>query len=203
MNKYSYEKYAIVQRESAKYLLHIIKNLEYKNALDIGSGTGFLTKYLKNPISFDIDKSLKTFHKSFVVGNIEYLPFKDKSFDLVISNFTLHLCNVENSLKEMLRVSRKYVAGSFPIEGSLKGWIYDFPKENEVLRLLEKKYIKYWDKRIYNLNFKGLELLKFITITGKPKAKYNKGFIKKSEIKNILSKLEKVQFNVLSFLLEV
>ncbi len=202
MNK-NYEKYATLQKNNAEHLFNIVKNLSYETVLDVGAGTGFLSKYFNNCISLDIDKSLKTYHKKFVVGEAEHLPFKDKSFDLTISNFALHLCDVELSIKEMIRVSKQYVACSFPIKGSLEGWIYNFPEENTVLELLKSKNIKVLEKTIYSIKFTNLELLKFINTTGKPKRIHAKNFISKSQIKDILVKIENPYFIVLSFLLEV
>jgi len=203
MNKTLYEKYAVVQKQAANDLLEIIKHLNYETALDIGAGTGFLTKYLNKCVALDIDKSLKIYHKNFLVGSAEELPFKDKSFDIVVSNFALHLCELDLSTKEMIRVSKRYVACSFPIRGSLENWIYEFPDENKVFELLKSKTIKVFEKKVYHLNFTKLELLKFINKTGKPKKKYSNYFISKSQIKDILLKVENPSFIVLSFLLEV
>ncbi|GAB6078015.1 methyltransferase domain-containing protein [Hydrogenobaculum acidophilum] len=202
MNK-NYEKYAVIQKHNAEYLFNIVKNLKYESVLDVGAGTGFLSKYFYDCISIDIDKNLKTYHKHFIVGEAERLPFKDRSFDLTISNFAIHLCNVELSIKEMIRVSKRYVACSFPIKGSLEGWIYDFPEENTVLELLKSKNIKVLEKTLHPIKFTNLELLKFINNTGKPKRVYAKNFISKSQIKDILVKIENPCFIVLSFLLEV
>jgi malonyl-CoA O-methyltransferase len=203
MNKTLYEKYAVVQKQAANDLLEIIKHLNYETALDIGAGTGFLTKYLNKCVALDIDKSLKIYHKNFLVGSAEELPFKDKSFDIVVSNFALHLCELDLSAKEMIRVSKRYVACSFPIRGSLENWIYEFPDENRVFELLKSKTIKVFEKKVYHLNFTKLELLKFINKTGKPKKKYSNYFISKSQIKDILLKVENPSFVVLSFLIEV
>ncbi|MGC8588222.1 MAG: methyltransferase domain-containing protein [Hydrogenobaculum sp.] len=203
MNKTLYEKYAIVQKQAANDLLEIIKHLNYETALDIGAGTGFLTKHMNKCVALDIDKSLKTYHKNFLIGNAEELPFKDKSFDIVVSNFALHLCELDLSIKEMIRVSKRYVACSFPVRGSLENWIYDFPDEKRVFELLKSKNIKVFEKKVYHLNFTKLELLKFINKTGKPKKKYSNYFIGKSQIKDILLKVENPSFVVLSFLIEV
>ncbi len=202
MNK-NYEKYAVIQKKTAEYLFEITKHLDYDSVLDIGAGTGFLSRYFKNYIGLDIDKSLKIFHKNFIVGEIEHLPFKDKSFDMVVSNFALHLCDIELSIIEMMRVSRRYIACALPIKGSLEGWIYNFPEENKVLELLKAKNIRVFEKNVYHLKFTKLELLKFINNTGKPKKRYTNNFISKSQIKDILLKIENPYFVVLSFLLEV
>lgn len=203
MNKTLYEKYAVVQKQAANDLLEIIKHLNYETALDIGAGTGFLTKYLNKCVALDVDKSLKTYHKNFLVGSAEELPFKDKSFDIVVSNFALHLCELTLSIKEMIRVSKRYVACSLPVRGSLEKWIYDFPDENRVFELLKSKNIKVFEKKVHHLNFTKLELLKFINKTGKPKKKYSNYFISKSQIKDTLLKVENPSFVVLSFLIEV
>ncbi len=201
MNK-RYNEYALIQKESAEYLYNIIKHTGYNNALDVGAGTGFLSTYLKNYTAIDIDISLRDYHKNFVVGDIESLPFKDKSFDLVVSNFSIHLCNINLAIRELMRVSSKYLACSFPIEGSLEGWIYPFVKKDQVLELLKGRIVFLEEKR-YSINLKGLQLLKFINITGKPKVKKSHENISPSLVKQSLAKLENSSFNVLSFLLEV
>ncbi len=202
MNK-NYEKYAAIQKISAERLFEIVKDLDVKSVLDIGAGTGFLSKHFKNYVALDVDKSLKTYHRRFVLGEAENLPFKDKSFDMVLSNFVMHLCNTELSIREKVRVSKRYVACSLPIEGSLEGWIYHFPEEKQVLELLRGYKLKIFEKSVYPVNFTKLELLRFINITGKPKIRYKNNFISKSYIKDILVKIENPKFVVLSFLLEV
>lgn len=203
MNERRYENYAVIQKQSAKKLFDIIKHIEYESAIDVGAGTGFMSIFLKNYVAFDIDKTFKTFHKNFVVGNVEDMPFKDKSFSLVVSNFCLHLCNFENAVKEILRISKRYVACAFPISGSLEDWIYDFPSKEEVFWLLKSKNICVMEENVYPLNLSGIELLRFINVTGKPKSRKMARNLTKSEIKHILSKLKNPTFNVLSFLLEV
>ncbi|HAW49869.1 TPA: SAM-dependent methyltransferase [bacterium] len=90
--------------------------------LDIGCGKGFLlydfTQVVPGVIVRGIDiseyaiRNAKEEIKSFLqVGDAKSLPYKDKSFDLVVSVNTLHnlYCyDMVSALKEMERVGRKH-----------------------------------------------------------------------------------------------
>ena len=95
---------------------------ENASVLDVGCGKGFMLydfqrKYPKlNLAGLDISEycynncipSIKPF---FNIGSCDELPYKDNSFDLVISIATihnLHIDGVKKSLKEIMRVTRKY-----------------------------------------------------------------------------------------------
>ncbi len=102
----TYDQYSIVQKEVSMRMMERLKSIKSspKNILDIGCGTGFLSKLLaKNfpdsniiclDFSHEMIKSCRSKNAKFnlVVADAEYLPFKANSFDLVISSFTLHWC---------------------------------------------------------------------------------------------------------------
>ncbi len=94
--------------------------------LDAGCGVGHYLRSLENRLTCNFsytgldnspfyielaqkafpDKGKATFHK----GDIYQLPFPEKSFDIVMSNnVLLHLPSIERPLRELCRVSRKYV----------------------------------------------------------------------------------------------
>ena len=93
-----------------RILFDLAKKIE--NILDLGCGDGSRLSLLsKNGTGIDISEKAislakKKFPKlNFVVGNLEKLPFKDESFDLVYSAYVFeHLENPVNVLSEAKRV---------------------------------------------------------------------------------------------------
>lgn len=110
-------------------LISLIKPLSPKTVLDVGCGEGFtMDKLVKSEIGEKIEgveysKDALTLGKklfpnlAFKEGSIYKLPYKDGSFDLVVCTEVLeHLEEPSKALKEMLRVSKKYLAISVPNE---------------------------------------------------------------------------------------
>lgn len=106
-------------RRKANSILEIINKLKNPKILDLGCGTGILSKYLlcQNPKlrieGIDISqkaidiakKSLKKYKNAhFATGDALNLPFKNRHFDLVIGNSILHHIPLIESLKEIKRV---------------------------------------------------------------------------------------------------
>lgn len=93
----------------------ILESLVGDNVLEVGAGRGYLADKLgkKLPttacdivIPAKIRKKYK--HVTFVEGNIEKLPFKNNSFDTVITTHTLeHVQNLPQAVKELRRVAKK------------------------------------------------------------------------------------------------
>lgn len=87
-----------------------------KTLIDVGSGNGFLLRQIheRHPglqlTGFDIkDKDDSTVY-NYVKGNIEEMPFPDKSFDVVTCSHTVeHLVKLEQCMKELVRIARKQV----------------------------------------------------------------------------------------------
>lgn len=112
-----------------KTLLSQIKNLKIESVLDAGCGEGFtLNKLRENKIGKiheGIDYSKEAIYlgkKAYpnlhiLQGNIYDLKYKDNSFDLVICSEVLeHLEDPQKALKELSRVSKKYILLSVPNE---------------------------------------------------------------------------------------
>lgn len=110
-------------------LLSLIKPLNPKTVLDAGCGEGFtLNKLMLNKIGQNIegveyskeaiDLGNKLFPKAKIKqGSIYELPYKDRSFDLVVCTEVLeHLENPAKALKEIVRVSKKNLIISVPNE---------------------------------------------------------------------------------------
>jgi 2-polyprenyl-3-methyl-5-hydroxy-6-metoxy-1,4-benzoquinol methylase len=97
--------------------------------LDVGCGEGFTLNRLKeNGIGKKLegieylDTAIALGRKTYpdikiTKGNIYELPYKDNEFDLVLCTEVLeHLEKPEKALKELVRVSRKYLVISVPNE---------------------------------------------------------------------------------------
>ena len=94
----------------------IIK-LNPNNILEIGVGTRFVSRYLKERNFKIITADINLHLKSDLLANILNLPFKDKQFEAISCCQVLeHLPYefFENALAELYRVSRSYVILSLP-----------------------------------------------------------------------------------------
>ena len=135
----SYDK--LHKEEQIKKLKLIEKNIKIiEPLLDVGCGTGISTNYFKVK-SFGIDNNKemieigkKNGYKNLIFSDAEDLPFKNKSFNTIISVTSFHnFNNMEKALKEIIRVSRnKNIAISFLKKSS---------KLNE-FKLLIRKYFE-------------------------------------------------------------
>lgn len=122
----TYEEQATIQKETAKSIASKVENLTGMG-LDCGCGTCFINDFLpdKKLINLDISKSMARICKSkgyqTVVGDIESIPFKNNSFDYVVSNFTLHWTDLSKSFSEIYRVLKDngLFIFSIPVKGSL------------------------------------------------------------------------------------
>lgn len=114
----TYDKYARVQKIMGDTLFHQIceKKKTYHNILEIGCGTGYLSRKLKKLYPeakmtlVDIAPGMIEYVKStlhwenteFLCGDIEELELKD-TYDLIISNATFQWFNqLENTIKKLV-----------------------------------------------------------------------------------------------------
>jgi demethylmenaquinone methyltransferase/2-methoxy-6-polyprenyl-1,4-benzoquinol methylase len=98
--------------------------------LDLGCGTGVLEERLANSgsavVGVDLTEEMvrlaqtkdPRFADSLSVGDAENLPFRDGSFDLVVSCYVVKYCSQERLASEVMRVLRP--GGSF--------YMYDFSR---------------------------------------------------------------------------
>ena len=116
------------------YLVSAIKDLELYSILDVGCGEGFsLNKLSEEGIGkklegIDFLKTAieigKNLHPNITLkqGNIYKLEYKNNSFDLVMATEVLeHLDDPRKGLKELIRVSKKYLLLSVPNEPFFMG----------------------------------------------------------------------------------
>lgn len=101
----SYNKNAKIQKLMAENLFNFIQNKSPKSILEIGCGTGFLTRVVNDSLKFetytavDIVEDCKSFIKEinpqikFISEDIENLLNNEDKFDLIISNASLQWVN--------------------------------------------------------------------------------------------------------------
>jgi 2-polyprenyl-3-methyl-5-hydroxy-6-metoxy-1,4-benzoquinol methylase len=137
-------------------LISLIKPLGVKSILDAGCGEGFtMDKLLEEKIANRIE-GIEYVEESVILGkklypnliikqaNIYNLPYKDSSFDLVICTEVLeHLKEPEKALREVLRVSKKYLIISVPNEPFFI--LSNFLRGKNILRLgNDPGHINHW-----------------------------------------------------------
>lgn len=117
-----------------KTLADEIKKLNVNSILDAGCGEGFTLEYLRIRNIGKTYEGIDFLKKAVEIGNkvhpkiklkkasIYELPYKDNNFDLVLSTEVLeHLEDPKKALKEIFRVSKKYVVLSVPNEPIFMG----------------------------------------------------------------------------------
>jgi malonyl-CoA O-methyltransferase len=116
---HSYDKHAFVQQEIAKRLLERLDYIQInpKNILDLGAGTGYITKELAirfpqaNIISLDLSYSMLSYAKNnqqastaYLCNDAETLAIKDTCIDFIFSNCTFQwVQNLPGLFKEITR----------------------------------------------------------------------------------------------------
>lgn len=137
-NKHYFENYDDLKRWiSYFYQINEVKQLKPKNVLEVGIGNKTTSNYLKhNKIKVDtcdFDKTLKPDY----VANIWNLPFKNDSYDVILACEILeHIPwqDINMTLKELHRVSKKYVIISIPYHGANFEIILKFPLINTLFK---------------------------------------------------------------------
>ena len=133
------------------YILNFIKIDKDTSILDVGCATGLFTFYflkLTNKV-IGVDFSQQLIQKSpckqnLVCADAFLLPFKNKAFDIVFSSCLLHhLCNRGAAVKELARVSKKYVILCEPNRNNPAMFLFSiiFRHERAGLRF-SKAYLK-------------------------------------------------------------
>ncbi|HAR63296.1 MAG: hypothetical protein DKM50_00630 [Candidatus Margulisiibacteriota bacterium] len=183
----NYNSKAVMQKEIAEKLALFLPDKEYKTILDVGCGTGFLTKLLRQKypnstiIGVDIAPAMIEIAKEnvpdaeFRCCSIYEIEDLKNQFDLVVSSSALHWMHdlsecfailhdilvpngeiitaifVDESLFE-LKDSFNYAYENTRIKK--KKHVIDFPKSQEVIEDLSKKFELLFNEKIaYFLNY--------------------------------------------------
>lgn len=111
------------------FLSEIFKKNKKMTFADIGCAEGFYVKYIASVhdgtfcIGADIARTYikkakrngKILNTEYIVCDVENLPFKDNSIDVILCSEVLeHVYNYRGSLMELRRVGKKYLVISFP-----------------------------------------------------------------------------------------
>ncbi len=197
----TYEKWAIPQRESARKLVDFVK--PRGRVLDLGCGTGFVSRFLPEGCeAFGVDIShgmVEAYIKDFryaVVGDAESLPFRDRSFDYVLSNFSLHWTDLSKSFREALRVSKIGFGLAVPVEGSLRGLDFPFPSVEKILSILDGKCVEFFTETL-EIPFSSWDLVRFFHYTGSSLNPRRKGLLSRTEIEKLINSIDSPSFRML------
>src|SRR3989344_8208753 len=98
------------QLKKLKIISKILKVKKENFLLDLGAGTGISTNYFKCK-SFGIEPSLNMIKQSkkrnIVNATAEFIPFKSKSFDIIIAITSFHnFSDFNKAIKEIKRVAK-------------------------------------------------------------------------------------------------
>ncbi len=197
----TYDRWALPQRESARILAEFVK--PEGTVLDLGCGTGFVSSFLPSgcePVGLDLSKEMVALYRERfgrgIVGDAEELPFKDRSFDYVMSNFSLHWTDVKRSSHEALRVARKGVGIALPVEGSLEVFNFPFPEEDFVLSLFRGYETSHFVREI-EVPFRGWDLVCFFHYTGSSLNPRRRHLLTREKILNLINSIEGAYFRML------
>ena len=197
----TYEKWAIPQKETAKTLVEFVQ--PKGSVLDVGCGTGFVTSLLPESCEvFGIDLSpgmaryYYRLYNTCVVGDAEFLPFRERSFDYVLSSFTLQWTGARITIDEMKRVCRKGIGIAVPVKGSLPEVRFPFPEEELILSCVSDMETSYFTKEIH-IPFLGWDLVRFFHYTGSAFNPSDLRLHTRREMENLINSIKRPIFRVL------
>ncbi len=192
----NYDEHAVIQKQTAHKLTALIPKTEPepKSILEIGCGTGYLTKILKEKYpnskitSIDLSKKMIAYCQSkikgvnFIISDGEKY-YTDQKFDLIISNMTIQwFDNIKSGLDNLKKLLRP--SGSLVFSGLGKDSFREWNQASENSGFISSEdYHTIKTEEKISIKYKsGLSFLKSIKIIGanQPKLGY-----KKSGIKNL------------------
>ena len=147
-NAHRYNEFAVVQDQIARQLCEPLPKhmLEYPDTiLDVGCGTGFLTKRLlgmfasSSVVGLDasqemLDQISLDARLSTTRGDFNNIPYKDGHYSLLASSTALQWSdNISATLAEWLRVIKRdgYLAVATLVDGTLSEWRNSWLKAGE------------------------------------------------------------------------
>jgi len=157
-------------------------NTKGKTILDLGCGTGRLSSKLakkaKKIIAIDNSKNMIRLAKAkkipnakFIHSNMEKLPFKKSSFDIIISSLSIeHIKDFEKVLKEIKRVLKTNGKFIFSISNKINNSTYiHFETQKEIVKI--KNYLKPKKYYLKKLIENGFQIKKISSVKIHPKLK--------------------------------
>jgi len=144
-------------------------DLSGKNILDVGCGYGFPMETINRSRKFETvgvdifapylkDCQKKKIHNNYVLCDVNYLPFRDKTFDVVICLEVIEHLNKNDSINLILRletIARKQVILSTPV-----GWCHQHESDsNKYMSHKSAFELKEFKKIGYNVKGWGLKFL--------------------------------------------
>ena len=199
LNFSTYDEYAIVQKNVVTELTKLVPFKEYQKVLEIGCGTGLLTKKLdylnaKKLYLNDLSEDVKNYIKirnlpyEFLIGDAEKIDFP-QNLDLIISanaiqwfdNPKLFFDKVFDALNENgLFIFSTYISGNCREIADIFGVSLAYKTQEELFDMLSKNFVvkKHLSQQIV-LNFENLKyILKHIKNTGVNAISHNTNFTK-------------------------
>ena len=185
-NLKSYDENAKIQKRMAERLITFVQKKKTKKILEIGCGTGFLTKIISEKIDFEnylaldiVEECEKYIEKinpniKFISEDIEdFIKNNTEKFDLIISNASLQWVEdferVIISLKNSLNTDGELVFSTFGTENfreiyHVMGASLDYFSISELQKMLPESII---EPEIHIMAFKSpKDVLKHLQLTG-------------------------------------
>lgn len=138
-------------------IANMLTDKKIDSIADMGCGEGFglknmaIKKIGKEYLGLDVSKKALRLAKEmnpefkYVHGDIYKTPFEDNKFDLVVCSEVLeHLKKPEVAIKEIKRISKKYILITVPYEP----WF-------RILNFLRGKYLETWGNHPEHINWWG------------------------------------------------
>lgn len=185
-NLENYEENAKIQKKMAERLINFVENKNPKTVLELGCGTGFLTRFVSERLGYEkytaidiVEECQLYINKidskiNFIAQDIEtYINESEEKFDLIISNASLQWTeNFEdtvNSLSKKLNDNGELVFSTFGKENfreifHVLGKTLNYYSEKELLDMFSNCIL---DSEIHIMAFNSpKDVLKHLQLTG-------------------------------------